>query len=277
MQKMWFLLCVVVAALGLRFSAAHAGEWKFDFQPAGETPAAGYTQVTESTIYNVGTGYGFVNQGLDKGSRYRPAYTSDTRLLGFVYTEGQFVLDLANGDYYVTFAIGDAQYNRCCRIEVEGVEYGQSEGWPYPQGEPIYLLNATGNVWQYIVPIQESQQGIGHQVVTQGETFTGLSQFLYLDRKLVTVSDGQLTVASTGVNIEDPNDPNDDWADDAFNFLVVSTEATPPTCAELIGLGYQLRGDIDEDCRVGFSDFAGLADMWMQCDDPNDPNCNVHW
>ncbi len=34
-----------------------------------------------------------------------------------------------------------------------------------------------------------------------------------------------------------------------------------------------LAGDVNKDCKVDFKDFASFAATWLDCSDPNDPNC----
>jgi len=35
--------------------------------------------------------------------------------------------------------------------------------------------------------------------------------------------------------------------------------------------------DLNKDCRIDFSDFAFFAGGWLQCTEPNDPNCDPYW
>ncbi|MHC4478508.1 MAG: hypothetical protein ACYTEL_22970 [Planctomycetota bacterium] len=54
--------------------------------------------------------------------------------------------------------------------------------------------------------------------------------------------------------------------------LLVSVLEMPRSCGHL-GTIY-LPPDLNEDCIVNFKDVAGLADKWLKCTDPDDPNCD---
>ena len=58
-------------------------------------------------------------------------------------------------------------------------------------------------------------------------------------------------------------DPNDQKA----SFLLFKSLA----CGDW---GYHA-GDLNEDCYVDFLDFATFAADWLECTDPNDPNCGL--
>jgi fibronectin type 3 domain-containing protein len=85
-------------------------EASFDFGTAGSPVQAGYTQVTESTLYSASSGYGWANTtGLASRDRGSP----DDLRRDFVFgsAEHTFNVDLANGDtYLVTVVIGDQSY-----------------------------------------------------------------------------------------------------------------------------------------------------------------------
>jgi hypothetical protein len=40
--------------------------------------------------------------------------------------------------------------------------------------------------------------------------------------------------------------------------------------------GY-LKSDISQDCRVNLTDFAMVAQEWLNCDDPTEDNCQNNW
>ena len=81
----------------------------FDFGTAGSPVKSGYTQVTESTLYSAGTGYGWTSiAGLYSRDRTTP--NSLNRDLIQSSTDHTFNVDLANGDYQVTVTIGDQSY-----------------------------------------------------------------------------------------------------------------------------------------------------------------------
>jgi hypothetical protein len=46
----------------------------------------------------------------------------------------------------------------------------------------------------------------------------------------------------------------------------------PRRCGDLGTI--HLPGDSNKDCKVDFKDFAGLADKWLGCSDPNEDRCD---
>ena len=71
---------------------------------------SGYTQVTETTLYSSGTGYGWTGiTGLASRDRTLPDNLKRDFVAG---TDSTFVVDLANGDYQITVIIGDQLYPR---------------------------------------------------------------------------------------------------------------------------------------------------------------------
>ena len=94
----------------------------FDFGTSGSPVASGYTQVTESTLYSVGTGYGWTStSGLISRDRTTPDDLKRDVVLGD--SEHTFNVDIANGDYAVTVTIGDQSYGRdLIDLYLEGVQ-----------------------------------------------------------------------------------------------------------------------------------------------------------
>ncbi len=83
----------------------------FDFGTSGSPVESGYTQVTESTLYSSGLGYGWsVTSGLASRDRGAPDDLRRDLIQGM--TEHTFSVDLANGDYGVTVTIGDQIYTQ---------------------------------------------------------------------------------------------------------------------------------------------------------------------
>lgn len=35
--------------------------------------------------------------------------------------------------------------------------------------------------------------------------------------------------------------------------------------------------DLNQDCYIDFRDFAYFAGRWLQCTEPNNPNCDPYW
>jgi len=46
-------------------------------------------------------------------------------------------------------------------------------------------------------------------------------------------------------------------------------------CSDVIAYGYGLAGDINEDCYVNFEDLKLFLEDWLNCNNPEDPNCIV--
>lgn len=93
----------------------------FDFGAVDSLVEAGYTQVTETTLYSSSIGYGWTSTaGLS--SRDRGAPDDLRRDLVQSTAEHAFSADLANGNYQVTVVIGDQSYlHDLIDIYAEGV------------------------------------------------------------------------------------------------------------------------------------------------------------
>ncbi len=48
-------------------------------------------------------------------------------------------------------------------------------------------------------------------------------------------------------------------------------------CNTVRSFGYKLDSDLSGDCYVNFKDFAVFAQEWLECNEPNDPNCTHPW
>jgi len=74
----------------------------------------------------------------------------------------------------------------------------------------------------------------------------------------------------------------DEWAIydyplDADRILDHWTAWQPKTCKDVVERGLVYVGDINEDCRIDFFDFAEFALDWALCNDPGDTNCLPNW
>ena len=50
------------------------------------------------------------------------------------------------------------------------------------------------------------------------------------------------------------------------------------SCAAARAQGYRAAMDFDDDCYVGLTDFAVVADDWLRCMDPNsEADCEEPW
>ena len=84
--------------------------WQFDFGTADSPVESGWTQVTNTMVYSPIRGYGWDNVvNLDARDRGSPV---DYLQRDFVFsaTDHTFKVDLPNGDYDVTFDVGDRLY-----------------------------------------------------------------------------------------------------------------------------------------------------------------------
>jgi len=101
------------------------GELKYDFGPRGSRAADGCIRLGIEQQYTAETGYGFVlgETGESTGARQRSGQ-SDARLNSLVYRSPvlTFVLDLPNGEYFVSLASGDARYPGSASVRFNGTE-----------------------------------------------------------------------------------------------------------------------------------------------------------
>ena len=247
---------------------ANQVRYRFDFEPPyriydntnkdSRYTMVEYTHVDETDAYDAQVGYGFVSSGgLDSRRR---SVTEHLLGVDFVSTPSQddyFALDVPNGQYFVTFASGDGSYNTSIRMKIQGVTYGISGGAAMPAGAPLYVYNlSTGQT----TSLEAWREGTDSQVMCNA------GEVLYLYRQLVEVTNGQLTVASSGTNSRLHN-----WLE------VVPAPSGQPglTCADLVAAGENYTADINDDCYVDELDLIELTKWWLQCNDPNEPLCGV--
>jgi len=62
-----------------------------------------------------------------------------------------------------------------------------------------------------------------------------------------------------------------------FHAVKYETVGGPLDCNTVRSFGYTLDSDLSSDCYVNFKDFAVFAQEWLECNDPNDPNCTHPW
>jgi hypothetical protein len=72
-------------------------------------------------------------------------------------------------------------------------------------------------------------------------------------------------------NCNDPNDPNCDHRG------FPDPNDPPSLCHGVWQLGFGIGADLNHDCCVDLLDIAVFAGEWLQCNDPNDPNCDPTW
>lgn len=93
---------------------------KFDFGSDTSPVAPGYTQVSNTMLYNASRGY-----GLDKTVNNRDRGTADPLLRDFVLaSDFSFMVDLPNGEYSVRIIAGDAIASNKTDIKIEGATMG---------------------------------------------------------------------------------------------------------------------------------------------------------
>ena len=59
--------------------------------------------------------------------------------------------------------------------------------------------------------------------------------------------------------------------------LTTSPCDMPENCAEIWQFGYGMDEDINEDCNIDLLDFSQIAQNWLLCNRPGDPNCEPNW
>ncbi len=52
---------------------------------------------------------------------------------------------------------------------------------------------------------------------------------------------------------------------------------TPENCEDVIDGGFALAGDANNDCYVNMEDLAIMADEWVTCNDPENPECDLEF
>lgn len=101
-------------------ASASASGSKFDFGSDTSPVAPGYTQVSNTMIYNTSRGY-----GVDKAVNNRDRGTADPLLRDFILSSDfSFMVDLPNGEYSVRIIAGDAIASNKTDVKIEGVSMG---------------------------------------------------------------------------------------------------------------------------------------------------------
>jgi fibronectin type 3 domain-containing protein len=96
---------------------------QFDFGTGSSVVAAGYTEITPSTEYNPGLGYGWLSTGIDS----RDTSHTDPVEQDYNFTRDAsmtFAVDVADGSHDVTVVIGHPDYQRDVGIVLEGTTVG---------------------------------------------------------------------------------------------------------------------------------------------------------
>mgnify|MGYP003959970377 CR=1 FL=1 len=224
------MVCVSLIVLLAVMCSVQAVPMRYDFEPSGTTPTAGYTHVDETTMYSAAQGYGFedVDETAQYGQDYIDVFTGEAYGISnntltmdavswtFPWTMTWFIVDLPNGDYQITLGNGGVTYNRTNQdIVVEGIVYDFST----PAGGPLYTLDVKGDNWIKSAPVE----GDYGRLKTLGYNNTGgaNAEILLLENELVTIADGQLNIGAWG-------------AYPSLTFLEIVPE---PATIALLGLG----------------------------------------
>ncbi|WP_158299656.1 cellulose binding domain-containing protein [Glycomyces paridis] len=109
----------------LAVATATAG-FKFDFGPASQTVAPGYTEVNRGTVYDADKGYGFTTDmtsaiDRDRGNAEDPLGSDFVAWFGGSY---DFAVDVADGLYSARVFVGDYLGSARTNVAFEGVGYG---------------------------------------------------------------------------------------------------------------------------------------------------------
>nr|BFF23533.1 hypothetical protein GCM10025732_14980 [Glycomyces mayteni] len=109
----------------LAATTATAG-FKYDFGPASQTVAPGYTEVNRGTVYDATKGYGFTTDmtsaiDRDRGVATDPLGSDFVAWFGGSY---DFAVDVADGLYTARVVTGDYLGSARTNLKFEGVDYG---------------------------------------------------------------------------------------------------------------------------------------------------------
>jgi hypothetical protein len=129
------MMAKVLMLLGT-FGAGSAQEavFHFDFDDLdAPNTAPGYTSVVRTSIYSGGIGWGLVELDSGAGSGFGDINQSAVTVTGgdlrysdaveFKDAGDLFRVDLPNGDYNVTVALGVPGYNSWNKVDIQGVNY----------------------------------------------------------------------------------------------------------------------------------------------------------
>lgn len=287
MEKTRERIAIVLLVVAVLWNSARTyGEvMRFDFGRQGDTPAEGYVHVDSTTAYgydaNTGWTYGVFGTviGEDYWGSWQTRNTPDELTLnGLRFSDdyGDFLsgfeVEVPNGEYLVTVGAGKVAWNSVGKIMVEGQFYSGTVN-----SENLYILDVIpakdGNgdsdgylTWTLSQDFEKHAPMYFGQIATWGyynnNPYYTAAECLYLKMQPVVVTDGKLTVQ--GMYILDYF---------CLNFL----EITPNTCQGVIDAGHRLKGDLNGDCKVDFTDFSDVAAQWLSCNDPNNQDCTMTW
>jgi len=268
MRKAHLACCVAIALLALQLACGAGDTYLFDFEGhpdthPGET-AIGCTAINPTTpIYSAAQGYGFIDLSgaSDVGGRLRGG--TDLRLKDFIFIEGielVFRVDLPNGLYDVQSWSGDMDFARGSLRMIISLDGGVTEtilyGCDAEADAPLpgtfmttFADSGTPGVFDQIIPNGKQHSGANYRMEAR--------EFLQVHDQIEVINGNLTFMVGSGDRI----------------LNAIEIRSLPTTCAEQIEAGEQLQGDINGDCHVNLLDFAEMAAVWGECDDPADPSC----
>jgi len=258
--------------------------WKFDFDDNDPNKfpyltAPGFTSVRPDTLYSEAQGYGFVATGALNAISDSTTVTFDPLYrdsIECVNAGDYFRVDVPNGRYYVTVALGSPSYNRWEKVRINGVDYH----WATNPAAPPYDVEPDDGSIKVLDTLPDphvladvkgdgSRAGSYDQIQVRGWNGTipidRHSEVLYIDRTQIDVTNGHIDIEPTATT-------GNRWL-----CMVVIERLAPQTCADVRAMGLINYADLNEDCYVNWGDFSIFADEWLLCNDPQDPNCSATW
>ena len=113
------------------------------------------------------------------------------------------------------------------------------------------------------------------QTFSASATYTG-------DKVVADISMYQVNTQIYNKNPGSPLPPAGDgvWIDNllvAYDNLKIVVSGPPQNCDEAIAQGYEIEGDLTDDCKVDFDDIESLAGTWLDCMVPGEAGCLTPW
>lgn len=268
MRKVRLGLGAAIILLVMQLTCVAGDEFLFDFEGHPDThpgeAAIGYTVINPTTaIYSAAQGYGFLDLSgaSEVGGRLRGGI--DLRLKDFIFIEGielVFRVDLPNGLYEVQSWSGDMDFARGSLRMIVSLDGGVTEdilyGCDSEADAPLpgtfmttFVDSGTPGVFDQTIPNGKQHSGANYRMEAR--------EFLQVHDQIEVVNGNLTFMVGSGDRI----------------LNAIEIRSVPTSCAEMIEAGEQLQGDINGDCHVNLLDFAEMAAVWGECDDPADPSC----
>jgi parallel beta-helix repeat protein len=193
-----------------------------------------------------------------------------------------FLVDLPNGDYYVTLGGGSVAWDFEVRPAVEEQFYRADDA----SNENVYILDVAPEPvgsggplkWKLTKDLALHAPPVDGYVRTWGANNQHApnnlnyeyAELTYLKEQIVEVTDGRLAVYGGDIGTT---------GEDAFYLNFVEIAVVPITdCDSVWANGYGLSADLNRDCRVDVQDLAEMGVDWVACFDPNDlVGCPPPW